>query len=183
MKWLNGNKMRMVLVGFTAAIVIGSGSAKADYVFGEPTALEATINSGGNPWFDCISNDGLELYIEKPISGNTTGTWDLFVSTRATTNDLWSAPIKLESPVNTSSDEAFACLSSNDLELYFASDRPGGSGHNDLWVSTRPTRFDSWGPPENLGPTINTSVGDLSPWITPDGLELYFTSRRPGGSG
>ena len=183
MKWLNGNRKSVVVVVIVAMMVVGGGIAKADFTFGEPTVLEATINSGGNPWFDCISNDGLELYLDKPIGGNTMANWDIFVSTRATTNDPWPAPVKLGSPINTSSDEGFACLSSNDLELYFASDRPGGSGHRDLWVSTRPTRFDPWGSPQNLGPTINTSVGDLSPWITPDGLELYFTSRRPGGSG
>jgi len=180
MKRFKSNKM--VLIGFVAAVLLGEGQAKADFTFGEPTALEATINSG-QPWFDCISNDGLELYIEKAPGGNTMGNWDFFVSIRATTNDPWPAPIKLGPPINTSSDEGFACLSSDDLELYFASRRPGGYGRWDLWVSNRPTRFDSWEPPENLGPTINTSNSDLSPWITADGLELYFSSSRPGGYG
>jgi len=182
MCWLKYKRM-LVVVGIVAIIVLSGGQAKADFTFGEPSALEATINSGGQPWFDCISNDGLELYLEKPIGGNTMGNWDFFVSTRATMNDLWSAPIKMGPPVNSSSNEGQACLSSDDLELYFMSDRPGGSGSWDLWVTTRPTVFDPWDPPENLGPTINTSGYDYSPWITPDGLELYFNSERPGGYG
>jgi len=152
MIWLNDCRMRLAIVGIVVMMVLGGGRAKADFTFGEPIVLEATINSGGQPWFDCISNDGLELYIEKPTGGNTMGNWDFFVSTRATMNDLWSAPIKMGPPVNSSSNEGQACLSSDDLELYFMSDRLGGSGSWDLWVTTRPTVFDPWNPPENLGP-------------------------------
>jgi len=178
------SRMKLVVVGIVAAFVLSGGNVKADFTFGERTALDATINSGGEPWFDCISNDGLELYIEKPVGGGTMAMdWDLFVSTRPTIHDPWSAPVGMGSPINTGDLECFACLSSDDLELYFASNRPGTFGKWDLWVSTRPTRFDSWQPPENLGPTINTSDRDNAPWITPDGLELYFTSDRPGGYG
>jgi hypothetical protein len=180
----NGNRMRLVVVGIVAAIVFGGGRVKADFTFGEPTALEATINSGGHPWFDCISNDGQELYIEKPIGGGTMSMdYDIFVSTRSTIDDPWSDPVRLGPPINTGDLESFACLSSDDLELYFASNRPGSYGRWDLWVSTRPTRFDSWVLPENLGPTINTSASDKTPWITADGLELYFSSGRSGGYG
>jgi len=185
MFWLNRNRMRfVVVVGIAAAMVLGGGSAKADFTFGEPTTLETTINSGLYTWFDCISNDGLELYTEKPIGGGTMSKdWDLFVSTRTTIDDPWSAPVRLGPPVNSSNMESFACFSSDDLELYFTSDRPGGYGSWDLWVTTRPTRFDPWDPPENLGPMINTSGYDETPWITADGLELYFSSDRPGGYG
>jgi len=179
MKLLNSNRMRLVVVGVVAVMVFGGKSAKADFNFGTITALEATINDGIK-WFDCISYDGLELYIEKPNGGVQSTDWDIYVSTRSTT---WSIPVKLESPVNSSYMEGYACLSSDDLELYFTSDRPGGYGSSDLWITTRPTRFDPWGPPENLGPTINTSGYDEAPWITPDGLELYFSSDRPGSYG
>jgi hypothetical protein len=184
MKRLNGYRLRLVAVGIVVAKVFGGGRAKADFVFGESTALEETINRGGHLFFDCISNDGLELYLEKPIGGGTMSMdYDIFVSTRSTIDDPWSDPVRLGPPINTGDLESFACLSSDDLELYFASNRPGGYGRWDLWVSTRPTRFDSWGPPDNLGPTINTSAHDKTPWITADGLELYFSSGRSGGYG
>jgi len=184
MKWLNGYKMKLVLVGIVVVVVISAGHANADFTFGEPVALEATINSASNSWFDCISNDGLELYLDRPIGGGTMSMdWDLFVSTRVTIHDPWSAPVRLGAPINTGDIDGIVCLSSDDLELYLTTNRTGGYGRYDLWVSTRPTRFDSWGPPENLGPTINTSASELSPWITPDGLELYFASGRPGGYG
>jgi len=184
MKWLTGKKARLAIVGITISVVLGCGIVNADFTFGEPTALEATINNGGHPWFDCISNDGLELYIEKPIGGSTmSNDWDFFVSIRVTTNGPWPAPVRMGPPLNSSRNEGQACLSSDDLELYFMSDRPGGSGSWDLWVTARPTVFDPWGPPENLGLTINSSGYDYSPWITRDGLELYFNSNRPGGCG
>jgi hypothetical protein len=184
MKWLNGYRMRLVLVGVVAVIVLESGHTKADFIFGDPTPLEATINSGGHPWFDCISSDGLELYLDKPINGKAMSeNWDLYVSTRPATNDPWSVPESMGPTVNSSYFDCSACLSSDDLELYFASNRPGGEGGSDLWITNRPTRFDPWDSPENLGPTINTSNRDDTPWITPDGLELYFSSTRPGGYG
>ena len=109
--------------------------------------------------------------------------WDLYVSTRATTNDPWSVPVSLGSTVNSSYLDYGASLSSDGLELYFCGRRPGGHGEQDIWVTTRPYKGADWGTPVNLGPPINTSDFDWLPWITPDGLELYFSSDRPGGYG
>ena len=72
-------------------------------------------------------------------------------------------------------------ISADDLSLFFGSGRPGGEGHWDLWVSTRTNRDDSWGEPENLGPTVNSSAEDAGPSISTDGLSLYFYSERSGG--
>ena len=183
MERLNDDRMRLVLVGVVTAMVF-CGSAKADFTFGEPTPLDATINSGGHPCFDCISADGLEMYIDKPTNGNPwSNSWDIFVSTRATPNDSWSVPVNLGYPVNSNKLDGYACLSSDGLTLYFAGHRPGGYGAQDIWVTTRPYKGAHWAIPENLGPTINTSSYDSTPWITPDGLVLYFSSDRPGGSG
>jgi Tol biopolymer transport system component len=53
----------------------------------------------------------------------------------------------------------------------------------ELWITTRPTVSDPWGTPVNLGPTVNSSKADVTPTISEDGLELYFSSNRPGGYG
>jgi len=168
------------------ALGLSAKFSNADFTFGEPTVLEATINRGDNPVFDCISADGLELYIEKPfpIGADTMSmNWDLYVSTRPTTNDLWSVPVSLGSTVNSSYIDGYACISSDGLELYFSSRRTDGYGEQDIWVTTRDNKGAEWGTPVNLGPPINTSSSDMTPWITPDGLELYFSSDRPGGYG
>jgi hypothetical protein len=72
------------------------------------------------------------------------------------------------------------------LELYFSSnDRPDGHGMGDLYVSTRATRSDPWGPPVNLGPAVNSPGDEGSPVLSPGGLLLVFADAgtRPGGYG
>ena len=83
MKWFNFSQIIIVLAGFVAAIVLGGGTAKADFTFGEPTLFDEPVNSTGIEYFGCISPDGLEVYIDKPVSGGITSTnWDIYVSTR-----------------------------------------------------------------------------------------------------
>jgi len=68
-------------------------------------------------------------------------------------------------------------------EVFFMSTRTGGSGAQDLWMSTRSTVFDSWSEPENLGPIVNSVAGDLNPFISSDRVTLHFNSDRAGGFG
>jgi hypothetical protein len=69
------------------------------------------------------------------------------------------------------------------LSLYFDSDRAGGFGGTDIWVSQRKSRHDDWGAPVDLGPTINTSGTENVPAFSRDGHWLFFGSDRPGGFG
>lgn len=63
--------------------------------------------------------------------------------------------------------------------LYFSSDREGGLGGMDLWVSERVD--DGWGAPVNLGPPVNTAGDEARPFVTADGQELWFDG--PGRQG
>jgi hypothetical protein len=94
-------------------------------------------------------------------------------------------PVNLRSviPVLDPLYESIDCLSYDGLEMYIESDRPGGSGSLDLWVLRRASIDDDWGPPENLGPAINSPTIDNSASISTDGLTLYFGSGRSGGYG
>jgi peptidoglycan-associated lipoprotein len=67
------------------------------------------------------------------------GGLDLWVSTRASTSDIWSTPVNLGAVVNTAAaSEASPGLSFDATELYFqSSERPGGVGSQDFWRSTR----------------------------------------------
>ncbi len=81
----------------------------------------------------------------------------------------------------------YISVSADELELYFTSDRAGGLGYEDLWVSTRQSVHDPWGPPTNLQ-TVNSSYREAFPCISRDGLTLYFCDffygpDRPGGLG
>ncbi|MHC4143636.1 MAG: LamG-like jellyroll fold domain-containing protein [Planctomycetota bacterium] len=81
----------------------------------------------------------------------------------------------------------YISVSADELELYFTSNRAGGLGYEDLWVSTRQSVDDPWGPPTNLQ-TVNRSFREAFPSISRDGLTLYFSDffygpDRPGGLG
>ena len=106
------------------------------------------------------------------------------MSRRETANDDWGEPENLGSPINTGQGDSDTSISSDGLEMYFtAYQRPGGHGDSDIWVTRRVTRNDPWAQPENLGSGINTSGYEHYPRISPDGLELYFSSSRVGGYG
>ncbi len=86
-----------------------------------------------------IRRDGLELFISSDATGRSGGVGgqDLWVSTRATTADPWSAPVNLGPTVNSVSFDGAPALSFDGTTLYFFSARPGGVGANDLYVTTR----------------------------------------------
>jgi hypothetical protein len=151
-------------------------------VWGPPSNMGPTVNSPNFDGGPCTSADGLSLYFFSDRPGGL-GAGDLWVSTRATVDDSWGSPIILEAIVNSAFDEYAPSISADGLELYFTSDRPGGSGNWDLWVTTRVTTNDNWQTPTNLGPTINSSAQDNWPGISPDGLVLFFGSNRSGGAG
>jgi len=131
--------------------------------------------------------DGLECYFAEELPDGY-GWRDLYVMKREGTDDPWGPPTNLGPVVNSAYQEYSACISPDGLELYFAGiqhalARPGGCGGADLWVTKRTTRSDPWQEPENLGPAINSAYTDTLPSISPDGLLLFFDSKRPGGYG
>jgi hypothetical protein len=107
----------------------------------------------------------------------------IFGGGRAKADFTFGEPMNLGPIVNSSSSDLGPTTSSDGLSLYFDSDRPGGQGNSDIWMSTRATITDDWGDPVNLGSTINSSQDDWEACISSDGLELYFRSDRSGGYG
>lgn len=95
----------------------------------------------------------------------------------------WSPPVNLGAPVNSPSAENAPELSKDGLSLYFGSNRPGGQGLQDLYVSQWSSLNAAWGPPINLGPIINSPFVDTGAHLSRDGHLLFFNSSRPGGSG
>jgi hypothetical protein len=182
MKLFDVSKINLLLLGFVVALVIGGGSANAGWVIGTPTNLGPTVNSSSHDAHPSISADGLSLYFASTRPGGY-GREDLWVTTRATTDDQWGPPRNLGSTVNSPDNEGEPCISADGLSLFFHSTRPGGYGQYDIWVTTRPTISDPWSSPVNLGPTVNSSAPDWDPSISADGLTLYFSSTRSGGYG
>jgi len=144
--------------------------------WGPPENLGATVNSVSTDMGASISADGLSLYFTR---GAAYPAVRLYVAKRATKQDNWGTPVSVGAAVNTA-DAVRPCISADELELYFESGRPGGQGNVDMWVTTRATVNDEWGPPVNLGPTVNSPNWDGWPSISPDGLLLFLCSNRPG---
>jgi len=95
----------------------------------------------------------------------------------------WSEPENLGPVVNSSAADANAGLSPNAHDVYFVSDRPGGQGGNDIWVSRRACLQCPWEAPVNLGTQFNTATAEGAPTLSEDGRILFFFSGRPGGQG
>ncbi len=95
----------------------------------------------------------------------------------------WSTPVNLGPVINTAFNDQHPALSKDALSLYFTSNRPGGFGADDLWVSQRASADDPWGAPQNLGAIINTGAVEFAPAFSRDGHWLFFHSDRPGGFG
>ncbi len=94
----------------------------------------------------------------------------------------WSPPVNLGPLVNSAAAENAPELSKDGLSLYFGSNRPGGQGLQDLYVSQRPSLDAPWGAPINLG-ALNSPFIDVGPHLSRDGHLLFFNSSRPGGFG
>jgi len=177
------NTISLVLV---LALGLSAEVANADFAFGEPTNLGPIVNS---LYGDCepdLSADSLELYFISTRPGGF-GDRDLYVATRETTGDDWGTPVNLGSPPNSQYGAYGPSITADGLELYFSDGyggnwHPGGYGDADVWVTTRKTTNDSFGPYENIGPNVN-SENAWFPDISADGLELYITSHRSGSIG
>jgi hypothetical protein len=150
--------------------------------WGAPVNLGTLVNSGANDRGPSISADALELFFHSSRSGGS-GVRDIWVTMRTTTEDPWGKLANLGPIVNSSSEEVGPSISADGLSLFFASNRPGGYGSADVWVTTRDTMDNEWGAPVNLGPPVNSWAEEFAPSISPDGRTLYFTSDRPGGLG
>jgi len=108
----------------------------SDGSFGSAT-LVTELSSSLNENRPSIRFDGLEIFFQSNRPGSFSAALDLWVATREDSLDPWSAPVNLGSPINTTSIDTNANLSSDRLTLFFCSDRPGGLGGLDLYVSTR----------------------------------------------
>jgi len=128
------------------------------------------------------------IYFNSIARRDGPGDFDIYVSTQREDSDEQgfmgtfgpAVPVpELSSPQR----DTRTAIRRDGLEMFITSARPGGSGGNDLWVSTRATTLDPWSTPVNLGPTINSAFDDGGPALSCDGTTLYFYSTRPSGSG
>jgi hypothetical protein len=156
-----------------------------------PANLGPVINTQFGEFAAQVSKDGLSLYFAstRPAEFGSFGGEDLWVSRRSSEAGPWDTPANLGAMINTASNDRSPAFSRDGHYLFFASDRPGGFGALDIWVSYREHTNDDlgWGPPVNLGAAVNTAATDAGPSFLENedfGIPLLFlASNRLGGTG
>ena len=170
----------------------GTASDDSPFMFQSPQLWSAwsepvpvnELNSSFSDANPCLSKDGKTVYFNSDRTG-TFGGNDLWVAHRKKKNGPWETPLNLGSVINTASNEAGPSLSENGLLLFFVSNRTGGFGDADLYVSRRTDPSDDfgWGAPENLGSAVNTEGADHAPHFQLLGEggqpSLYFNKGTP----
>lgn len=152
---------------------------KTGNVWGAPKKISTNINSVKyNDAAASLSPDGKTLFLYYEEGGG-----DIYSSRLE--NGEWTKPEPLGKNINTSQYwETCASITADGKKLYFTSNRPGGYGELDIYVSELDSKG-QWGKAVNLGPVVNTPENDDSPFIHYDGVTLYFSSnghRRLGNS-
>ncbi|MBS1650465.1 MAG: PD40 domain-containing protein [Bacteroidetes bacterium] len=141
-----------------------------DSTWAEPKSV-TSVNTKGNDAAISVSPDGKLLFV---YISDTKNPGDIYVSTLE--GKEFTKPKPLNKNINSVDFWEGSCsISADGKSLYFASERPGGLGGRDIWVSQK---IDGdWGEAKNMGPSINTPYDDDAPFIHPDGITLFFSSK------
>ena len=148
-------------------------------VFSKATLINGDINNEPSKGAITVSSDGDWLI----FAGNFHrgyGDFDLYIS--YATPQGWSEPENLGPNINSGYWDSSPCLSPDNRVLYFSSNRPGGIGGKDLYMSNRLANG-KWGPAINMGPFINTIGDETAPYMHADNQSFYFTSDGLPGYG
>lgn len=148
--------------------------------FGKWKFIDGDINVETNKGALSVSQDGEWMVFAGELSIQGYRSFDIYVSYY--TPQGWSEPQNLGSNINTDFYESGPTLSPDKRALYFISNRPGGYGGRDLYVSYRLPNG-KWGPAKNMGPEINSSGDEQAPFIHADNQTVYYTSDGLPGYG
>jgi Tol biopolymer transport system component len=145
--------------------------------FTSVSEVSGTLNSSSghvlSPW---VSPDNLRMYYYTESSSG----WELKVTERATDNAPWQIGTNISELNALGNRHQTPRLTADELTIVFSSyNMPGGYGGYDIWMATRPDRYSPFGQVTNLA-EINTASSDHAPFVSPDGLTLYFDSNRNG---
>jgi hypothetical protein len=153
---------------------------RTDRAFGDPENLGPTVNTEFAEGEPTLSADDLTLVFVSDRPGGR-GEKDLWMATREDKGKPFATPTNLGSNVNGPAAEASPALSGDGLALFFTR-YPSGYGSSDLWMCTRSSVDEAFGPAVNLGETVNTPHGEGGAHLSANGRSLYFDSSRPEGN-
>lgn len=143
-------------------------------VWGAPVALDAPVFSGANEWGSSMTSDGT-LYFCSDRAGGL-GAGDIY---RAVTGSDGTVTVEnVGAPISSPQLEGAPRIAPDESWLIFESQRPGGYGQSDLYISFR--QGGVWSTPRNLGAAINTTKIEDGPFVSPDGKYFFFNRRKAG---
>lgn len=145
-----------------------------------PVPIAQSINTNYNEGTCTISADGNILIYTSCDAPDSFGSCDLYISYKV--NGSWQKPSNMGKEINSRSWDSQPSLSADGSMLFFSSNRRGGHGGNDIWYSYR-LEDGSWSQVKNLGPEINTSKDEVSPFIYFNNEMLFFASDDHMGFG
>lgn len=158
----------------------------AYHTYGKPTRLKGKINSKyheGTPQFDANGNEiwfSRNLYLKGKKNEDTKGNLHMGIYSAQLEGKRWTKV----TPFAYNDEKYQYChpsMSEDGTKLYFASDRPGGLGGMDLYVSEFTNG--QWGTPKNLGANVNSAGNELFPFAQSDGTLWYASNGKPGLGG
>jgi hypothetical protein len=167
---ISGNEQELVFtrkLPFYDAVFF---TKKENGVWSPPLNLTPELGIDQDFYSASLSWDGKTLYLYK----NDQYDGNIYISKYD--GQAWSKVIRLNDNINTKYWESHASVTKDGRTLYFTSNRKGGFGGLDIYVSRLDSTGD-WGPAVNLGPIINTEYNEETPFISEDGKTLFFSSR------
>ncbi len=151
-------------------------SKKERGVWQSPIEITAELNAGEDCSSCSLNSDGTELFLYK------TDNYDGVIYSSNYENGAWTPIKKLNKNINTKFYESHASVSADGKRLYFTSNRDGGQGNLDIYVSEKDGTND-WGPAVNVGAAINTPFNEDTPFMTQNDSVLYFSSEGHNSMG
>jgi hypothetical protein len=168
---------------FQSPLFARSDPSEAAATWSAAVNLGSVVNSAAQETSPSMSPDGLSLYFVSLRPGGLGGA-DIWISHRASLDSAWETPVNAGAPINSSSEDSHPAFSPDGHLLFVSSNRPGGQGLNDIYVSHRIHTHDdfNWETPVVLGPDVNTELFDAAPTFAPgggDGGATFYFSHGP----
>ena len=155
-------------------------SRKKDGFWEEAVRVGNNINSEYREGSLSVTIDGKDVFFASCHRPDSYGGCDLYYSSLID-DTLWSESYNLGPIINTKYWESQPSISADGNLLFFTSNRDGGYGGSDIWMSKK--NNNTWIEPINLGPSINTSSDESTPFLHYDNKTFYFSSKGHDGFG
>jgi Tol biopolymer transport system component len=142
--------------------------------WGEPERIDSVINTPASEWHVSITNDNVIYFTSEREQGTSALHGDIYRADIVGSG--FRNLIKLPVPVNSNFNDSDPLIAPDESFLIFHSNRPGGFGEHDLYVTFKTNG--QWSDPVNMGEKINTKGWEMAPTLTPDGKYLLYTHRE-----